>query len=301
LKEKKLVVIIILNYDNKPDTLVSLESVSKLEYSPFEIVLVDNGSRDDSVEEIKRKYPDVHLIESKTNLGVAGGRNLGIRYSNENFDYSFLFFLDNDIAIKPDALSQMVSSFDSEEKVGIVSPKCYVENTNVIKYAGGMSINFFTGLITDIGGGQEDDGQFDEFKFIPASGGLCLVSRIVINEIKSFDERFNPYGWEDIDFSIRTVKAGFKVFYNYKAVIYHKGGKIGRGKKIDEYEYSKLKNYFTLIRKHANIFQLLTIFLILPFRVLSITAKEILNRKAGDVFSPIRGFYRLNRNDNEYR
>ncbi len=293
MKEEKLVVIIVLNYNNKTDTLISLESISKLEYSPFEIVLIDNGSQDNSFEDLKDKYSNIHLILSKKNLGVSGGRNLGIKYANENFNYDFLFFLDNDIAIESNALSEMVGSFDSANKIGIVSPKCYVRNTGVIKYAGGMSINFSTGLISDIGGGQEDKGQFDESVFITASGGLCLISRDVINKVRGFDEKFYPYGWEDVDFSIRARKAGFKIFYNYKAIIYHKGGKIGRSEKNDQYEYSKLKNYFTLIRMHANIFQIFIILLIFPFRILLIATKEILNKSPREIFSPLRGFLSL--------
>lgn len=290
MEEKKLVVIIILNYNNKADTLISLESVSNLEYSPFEVILVENGSLDSFTEDIKLKYPKLNLIVSKENLGVAGGRNLAIKYAIENFNFSFLFFLDNDIIIKPDALTEMVGSFNLDDQIGIVSPKCYVANTNVIKYAGGMSVNFFTGFITDIGGGEIDKGQFDESGFIPAAGGLCLLNKDVINSIKYFDEKFNPYGWEDVDLSMRARKAGFKIFYNCNAVIYHKGGKIGRDKKNDEYEYSKMKNYFYLIRKHANIFQLFIIFMILPFRILIIGVKEIF-KKPGIAFSPFRGYF----------
>jgi GT2 family glycosyltransferase len=294
LKVEKLVVIIVLNYNNKKDTLISLESINRLDYFPFEIVLVDNGSDEDSFEGIESKYSNLHLLQSKKNLGVSGGRNLGIEYANENFNYDFLFFLDNDITIKPDALSEMVNSFDYDDKIGIVSPKCYVGNeVPIIKYAGGMSVNFFTGVIQDIGGGQKDRGQFDEIKIIQASGGLCLVSREVINNVKKFDERFYPYGWEDVDFSLMARKAGFKILYNYKAVVYHKGGKIGREKINDIYEYSKLKNYFILIRKHVNLFQACTILLLFPFRILIIIIKEILNKTPGEILSPIRGLLSL--------
>ena len=292
--EEKLAVIIILNYNSKEDTLVCLNSITKLNYSPFEIVVVDNGSIDSSAAAIKDNYPNIHLIKSSINLGAAGGRNLAIKYTEEKFDYDYLLFLDNDIIIEINTLSEMVESINSKENIGIISPKCYVMNKpGIIKYAGGMSVNFFTGSIKDIGGGQIDSGQFEEKKFISACGGLCLVHKEVINKIKGFDERFNPYGWEDVDFSIRAGKSGYKILYAPKAVIYHKGGKIGRGKTVAEYESSKVKNYFYFFLKHANLFQMFVLSIILPFKLILLFFQEVFKREFDAIISQLRGFLSL--------
>jgi GT2 family glycosyltransferase len=292
--EDNLVIIVVLNLNKKEDILICLESVSSLIYSPFKIVVVDNGSTDGSVEAIKSKFPQIHLIESKINLGVAGGRNLGIKYVNEKFNYKFILFLDNDIVIEKCALSKMVQSFDLNKNIGISTPKCLMMNSpGIIAYAGGMSINLFTGIVADIGNGEKDEGQFEQPNFIGACGGLSLISKNVINDIGIFDERFNPYGWEDVDFSIRARKKGFKIIYNPKAIVYHKGGIKGRGKAISEYEFSKAKSYFYLIRKHTNIFQILTICFILPLRVSIIIIKEIFKGDFKILLAQIRGFLSL--------
>jgi GT2 family glycosyltransferase len=297
LEEKNLVVIIILNYNKKEDTLLCLKSVANLEYSPFEVVLVDNGSVDGSKQEIKKRFPGIHLIESKKNLGASGGRNLAINYVSQNFNYRSLLFLDNDTTIKKNALTEMINAFGSKKNIGIVSPKCYVTNNpGVIKYAGGLSINYFLGSIDDIGGGEKDEGQFEEAKFIAACGGLFLVSKEVINKVKKFDEKFNPYGWEDVDFSLRVRKLGYKILYNPKAIVYHKGGKIGRRSAIPEYEYSKVKNYFYLFGKHATIFQLIVISMVLPLKAFLILTKEIFNGEFYIIFSQLRGFLKLFKN-----
>lgn len=291
--KKNLVAIIILNLNKKDDTLKCLDSVNNMSYHPFEIVVVDNGSRDDSVIAIKSRFPKVHLIESQFNLGVSGGRNLALNFIKEKFDYKYIFILDNDTVVKKNTLSNMVKSFNSEQNIGIVTPKCYMMNSpGIINYAGGMSINLITGNISDIGIGEKDFGQHDQPGFIKSSAGLCLISNDVINRIGVFDEKFNPYGWEDVDFSLRARHNGYKIFYNPEAIIYHKGGKKGRGA-VKEYEYAKVKNYFYLIRKHSNCFQLAVVFSLLPFKMLHLIAKELYYGDFKVLLAQFRGFLSL--------
>ena len=217
-----------------------------------------------------------------------------MKCANEILKYKFLLFLDDDIVIDKSALSEMISSFNSDGNIGIVTPKCYLTNMpRVIGYAGGMSVNLFIGKITDIGGGVIDVGQLDQSKFISSSAGLCLLRKELFNKVGMFDEKFNPYGWEDVDFSLRARQKGFKIFYNHKAVVFHKGGKKGRGKAIAEYEFSKSKNYFYLIRKHANILQLLTLSIFLPVRALIIITKEILRGELKTISAQFRGILSL--------
>ena len=290
MERKELVAIIVLNYNKENDILDCLQSIFQIDYEEFSVIVVDNGSNDNSVQRIKTEYPSVHLIESKTNLGVAGGRNLGIKYADSNLKYKFLLFLDDDIIIDKQALSEMISSFDIDRNIGIVAPKCYLANfPGAIGYAGGMFVNLYTGRIANIGNGKNDEGQFNESKFIQSCGGLSLISRELINKVGTFDERFNPYGWEDVDLSLRARKNGFKIFYNYKAIIYHKGGKIGRGKAVDIYEFSKSKNYFYLIKKHASILQFISVIICFPFRTLAIIFKELTMGDFRTISAQLRG------------
>lgn len=295
--KEKLVIIIILSFNKKEDTLNCLRSVEDLDYQSFEVIVVENGSADRSLEEIKTKYPFIHLVESKTNLGVAGGRNLGIRYA-ENFDYQYILFLDNDALIEKSALQEMVTFYNAAKNIGIVTPKCYFMNKpNTIAYAGGLSANLFTGKIADIGSGQEDKGQFNESFFVDASGGLFLTSKEIINEVGLFDERFNPYGWEDVDFSLRVRKKGYKIFFNPNAIFYHKGGKKSRLKIAADYERAKAKNYLYLLKKHSNIFQLFTLSFVLPFRILGIIVQGLLNGNFQLLLNQFKGFFGYLKNE----
>jgi GT2 family glycosyltransferase len=289
-----LIAIVVLNYNKRNDILDCLKSIFNLEYPEIEVIVVDNGSTDGSPEAIKSEYPDVHLVECKKNLGVAGGRNIGIKYADQNFNYKYLLFLDDDIVIDKKALTEMVCSFYKDKSIGIVAPKCLMSKTpGVIGYAGGMSVNLFSGKITNIGGGEKDEGQFDKTGFISSCGGLCLISKELINQVGIFDEKFNPYGWEDVDLSLRARQKGFKIFYNHKAVIYHKGGKKGRGKAINEYEFSKSNNYFYLIKKHSNLFQLLVLCCVLPARIMIIAVKELFKGEFKTISAQVRGILSL--------
>jgi hypothetical protein len=301
MNNSQFVAIIVLSYNKQNEILECLESIFKLDYSEFEVIVVDNNSSDGSVKAIQTNYPGVHLIESEVNVGVAGGRNLGIKYIQENLKYKFILFLDDDIVVDKYALSEMVKSFNTNKNIGIVTPKCYITSHHqVIGYAGGMYVNLYTGQINDIGNGEQDRGQFDVSKFSPAAGGLCLVSKKLFEEVGIFDENFNPYGWEDVDLSLRAKKKGFGVFYNHKATVFHKGGKKGRGKAIARYEFSKSKNYFYLIKKHANFIQFLTLSLVLPFRILIIISRELFNGEFKTLFSQLRGVLSLlNKNESK--
>jgi hypothetical protein len=285
------VIILILNLNKKDDTLKCLESVYNMDYPSFEIVVVDNGSKDGSSAAIKSKFPKVNLLESEFNLGVSGGRNIALNFVKEKFDFKYILLLDNDTKIDKKSLSEMVKSFNLKHNIGIVTPKCYImDSTSIINYAGGMSVNLYTGNIINIGVGKKDLGQFDKPCYIQSSGGLCLIRKDVINRIGIFDEKFNPYGWEDVDFSLRARRQGFKIHYNPNAIIYHKGGRRGRGA-VEEYEYAKIKNYFYLIRKHANFPQLIVFFSLLPFKILKLITKEFYHGEFKILSAQIRGFF----------
>lgn len=294
MMQNDLVVIIILNFNRRDDLLECLNSVYCLNYSPFEIVVVDNGSTDNSASFIKKNYPLVHLLESKSNLGAASGRNHGIKYVNENFEYGYLFFLDNDIIIEKNTLTEMISSLNSSDEIGIVTPKCYtMSEQKTFAYAGGMDVNLFTGKIKNIGGGQIDRGQYDLPKYVDACGGLFLTSRRVMRKVGMFDDKFNPYGWEDVDFGLRARKLNYKILYNPIAIIYHKGGKENRKENVAAYENSKVRNYFYLVRKHANIYQMLTLILFLPFRIIVVIVHELYKGKYDVLLSKLKGFINL--------
>jgi GT2 family glycosyltransferase len=290
----ELVTIIILNLNKKDDTLKCLESVFKLDYHPIEVVLVDNGSTDGSVEGVCKAYSEVHVVKSCTNLGVSGGRNLGIEYANQKFDYDYIFFLDNDSIIEDTTLRKLVESLKQDSQSGVALPKAYKTLPFSEIMSVGINVNLYTGSIYDIGAGEIDQGQYNKPGYVPACGGFGLLcKREVLSQIGWFDEAFNPYGWEDVDFSLRARKGGFKILYVPKALIYHKGGKVGRGRALPEYEKYKVRNFFVLMKRHANLLHWACFVFMTPLKTIFLIIKGVYTGDSKVLFAQLRGLLDL--------
>lgn len=292
-QDPELVVIIILNLNKKEDTLKCLGSVFKLDYSPYEVIVVDNGSMDGSADAISKAFSEVHLIRSTKNLGAPGGRNLGIRYANENFNYKYMLFLDNDTLVVDTSLSKLTEALKKNEQAGFALPKAYREFLSNIIMSVGIHVNLYSGSVYDIGAGEIDQGQYDLPRYVAACGAFgFLAKKEVISRLGCFDEIFNPYAWEDVDLSLRAGKRGVKILYVPEALIYHKGGKLVRGP-LAEYEKHKVKNFFTLMKRHTNLLQWISFICLIPLRAIFLIIKEIFHGNSKIVLAQFRGFLKL--------
>jgi GT2 family glycosyltransferase len=262
-----LVVVVVLAFDKREDALRCFESVERQRYRPVEVVLVDNGSTDGTSEAVARAHPGVHLVRSRANLGAAGGRNLGIRYA-KRFPYAYLLFLDDDSVAGEGLIEELVAALRDDPVAGLATPKAYRSATpGVIASAGGMRVRLGRGAISDVGLGETDTGQFERSTLVDSCVGFAvLVRRQVLEATGGFDEAFNPYGWEEVDFSLRARAAGYTIRYAPRAVVSHAGGTPGRGHRRPEYERGKFANYVRLMRRHATPLEWASFLLVLPAR-----------------------------------
>lgn len=222
----KKVFIIVLNWNGKDDTIECVESLKKIDYPERKIVIVDNGSTDDSVEILPKKYfqDDIGFIAVKKNLGFAGGNNIGIEYALKN-GADYILLLNNDTTVEPDFLSKLVEAGEKEEKAGFLGPKImFFSDKGIIWSAGGKILNNFTrGEL--IGYKETDKGQFDEKKEVDYLSGTCLlVKKQAAEKIGPMTEDYFMY-YEDTDFNLRAKEAGFKSVFVPSAKIYHKASK----------------------------------------------------------------------------
>lgn len=249
------VLISILNYNQKVDTLRCLKSLKELNYSNYRILLVDNNSTDGSIDAVGKEFPEVKIFESKKNLGCAGGRNVGIDYFLNNTDAEYLFLLDNDAIVSSNILEELVKAFKSDGKMGIVGMKVYYLNEpNKFWFAGGAKINWSKGNFYNSGQGEIDYGQFDNGKDIDSvPGGFTFIKKVALEKIGKLDERYFIY-YEDPDWCLRVKKAGFKISFAPKAIAWHNRSS-SLGMESANFYYYRTRNRLLFMWKNAPKFK----------------------------------------------
>jgi GT2 family glycosyltransferase len=291
------VTVIVLSRNRRDLLMACLAAVARLTYPRIETVVVDNASCDGSAAAVASAFPAVHLLPQPANLGVAGGRNLGLAWSLRRLDPAYLLFLDDDTPVDPAAVTELVAAADPDPKVGLVAPKAYRRpGERTLVSAGGMRFNPWVGAAWDVAAGEEDLGQHDRPEDVQACPGFAFfVRREVADAVGPFDEAFNPYGWEDVDFSLRAARAGYRLVYAPRAVVHHAGGRAGRGPQHD-YERHKLRKMLRLTRLHNTPLQLAcALLLLLPFRAAYRIGRELARGNVDVVRSWLAGALRSDR------
>jgi len=225
-------------------------SVRKLTYPNIHIVIVDNGSTDDSVAILKQNYPEVRVIVNATNLGFAAGNNIGIRYAlSRGADYVLL--LNNDTIVAPDMLENMVAAGEAVPQIGILAPKIYYYKTQKLWRAGGRRRKLTLGA-TDTGIGREDDKKYNIPREIDyAFGSGMLIKREVFEQVGLFDEGYFMY-YEDCDLCIRAQKRGYSLFYVPTAHMWHKvAASTGRNSPAQKYHRARSSVRFFAKNTHG--------------------------------------------------
>lgn len=259
------IVIIILNFNGKNDTLACLSSLSQLKKRDWEVetIIVDNASTDDSVPALKSKYPQATVIENIANIGFAEGNNVGIRFAlKKGADFAFL--LNNDTLLAAKTLETLVDAALAEKKGGIFGPKIYFskgaethpdryktnELGNVLWYAGGR-LDWDNVIAYHRGVDEVDKGQYEEFvKTAFVSGCAMLVRREVFETVGFFDKRLFLY-YEDVDLCMRARKKGYEVFYVPASYLWHKNAGSSGGSGSDLHVYYMTRNRLLIGMRYA--------------------------------------------------
>ncbi len=257
----KKVSIIVVTWNGKHYLKMCLPSLKKLAYANYEVVVVDNASKDGSQAYVKKCHSWVKLVENKENLGYVGGNNIGI----EKSDGEYIFILNNDTEVTPDFLDILVRRLESDEKIGCVQPKlCEYNNRSLLDSAG----HFLTDTSFLYHYGRLKKASLPIYnrpmKIYSAKGAAMLLRRDIIKKIGgAFDPDFFIY-FEETDLCHRLWLAGYEVVYEPKAVIYHVvAGDTSKQFKSDKTLYLSLRNRICSFIKNYELVNLIRMLLVL--------------------------------------
>jgi GT2 family glycosyltransferase len=224
---------VVLNWNGWRDTLECLGALKRVAYASCTIIVVDNGSTDDSVERIREAAPDVALLHSGSNLGFAGGNNVGIRHAlDQKADYVWL--LNNDTQPRSGALTELVAKAVSDPRLGEVgSVLLYAHDVTQVQAWGGGRVSLWSGRSEHARSERPDEW----FQYLTAAS--VLLPRAALEDVGLLDEGFFLY-WEDGDLSFRLRSKGWRLGVAARSIVLHKEhASTGRNRRlIDRYVVS---------------------------------------------------------------
>ena len=241
------VAIIILIWNGQDDTVECLESLRKDTYSSKKVIVVDNGSSDDSAAVIRARFPEVTLIETGANLGFTGGNNVGIRHAIAH-GADYVYILNNDTTVEPDSLSALIAAAEAAPKFGLLAPVMhYFDPPREIWFAGSRIV-LASGLA--VHDNSRNPNRTEAPYEVPwVSGCAMLMPASLASKLGGFDERYYLTS-EDVDLSLRVSREGYAVVTVPAARIYHKGGKSGKRISGIGYYYV-VRNKLLLVKNHC--------------------------------------------------
>ena len=242
--------IIILNWNGITHLQECLQSVYETSYPSMEIILVDNGSTDESLAWVKQHFPDISVVELKENHFFAGGNNRAIGHC----EHDYLIFLNNDVKVDPMWLNSLHNCIIKNPKSQLFQPKILsARKPTHFDYAGAAGgfidrygYPYCRGRIFDVV--EEDRGQYDTNSTIDwASGAAMVIKKTLFQDLNGFDEDFEMH-MEEIDLCWRARHNGHTITYCHSAKVYHiGGGSLAQGS-YRKIWYNFRNNWYMLIK-----------------------------------------------------
>ncbi len=240
-----LVSIITVNWNGRHLLERCLHSLKTQTYASFDIVVVDNGSSDGSVEWVEANYPAATIIRNDRNLGFAVALNQGIQAS----DAPYVVTLNNDTEVVPGWLETLIQAAESAPDVGMCASHILFDDRRHIVDSMGIKVDW-SGTAWNQGHGHPEPGNREEpIPVWGASAAAALYRRAMLDDIGLFDEDFFAY-YEDVDLAWRAQSAGWRCLYVPAAIVYHvHSATAGRNPRFKQYHISRNK-LWTLVKNY---------------------------------------------------
>lgn len=258
---------LIVNYNTQRETELAIRSAVKATARGFrhQVLVIDNGSKDIFKLPKDLRGAPVEMIRSEANLGFTGGNNLGMSHAVKHYQTDYFFLLNSDAEVEKNGLQALYDALQKDPKAGLATSKIYftpglefhrksytkAERGKVLWFAGG-SIDWKNLVAFHRGVDEVDRGQFDHQTTCDyATGCAFLVKRVVTEHAGILDKRFFGY-YEDMDFSLRVKKAGYKLVFVPESIVWHMNGGStvgGVGSKFQQ--YYQTRNRLLVVAKHG--------------------------------------------------
>jgi GT2 family glycosyltransferase len=249
------VLVVILNWNSPHETCTAVESVLRTSYPNFSVLVIDNGSTDDSIailEKITNEY--VQLIKSPANMGFTGGSNLGFDLALQS-DADYVWLVNNDSVVDFSTLSSLVSIAEHDGTIGLISPViASLQEPSKLLNAGGLYVPEIPAFNSTKNLQEAHEWAATSPDRVMLMGTALLVRVALIRMIGTLDPAMFAY-WEDTDFSLRSIKAGFRNVVDFDSKIYHKekSADTAAHEMKPHYWYYMARNEIRFWKKHADI------------------------------------------------
>jgi GT2 family glycosyltransferase len=214
------IIVILLNWNGKKDTLECLASLEQVTYKNFQTIVVDNSSTDNSVKALRSVYPDMPILQTGENLGFAGGNNIGIEWALRH-KAEWILLLNNDTIVAPDFLNAFMSAHKEKPQAKILGAKILrYDQREIIDHLGGIWSPEL-GEFCSLSSGETDHPYFNMKEVDYVCGAALFMHRSVPETIGLLEPKFFLF-WEESDFCLRAKRAGFGVWTAPEAKVWHK-------------------------------------------------------------------------------
>jgi len=299
--------IILLNYNGYEDTIDCFQSLQKVNYNNFEIVIVDNASPDQSMGKISAYMqdkriehilfedpntamdnmlpkPKISLIQSGFNGGYGHGNNIGIKYALKN-DADYVLILNNDTVVEPDFLEPLVMLCEEDENIGIASGKIYFHDRPDTLWFIGGSLNPYTAKITHFNFNEKDTGQIPKKPINFITGCMWLIPKKIFATIGFINEDYFMYV-EDLEYCQRVINKSYTLGISENSRVFHKAGAASGGHLSDFSTYWISRNKIKFISANVKFPYKITAYI---YNLFIMPLRWLYKRKVNSFFIHIKG------------
>ena len=275
---QKQLAIVLVNWNSFELTKDSLASLQNTSFTNYDCIVVDNGSDDDSAQQLENSFLNIILLRAGENIGFTGGNNLGMQFALDK-GYEYIMMLNNDVELAPNFLEPLVEKLNQDKNIAAVQPLIYFHHDKNLIWNAGSTYNAWFGICATPNYNQRDalHAQTNLQKNIDWITGCAFMIRAsVLKQVGLLKQGFFIY-YEDVDLSFRIKAAGYQLAYAPSSVIYHIAGMSHKTKEkgkegfvSPKVHFLNARNRIWFLKEHTPLWAIPTVVLFNVFYFFSI-------------------------------